>query len=510
MKKIVLCLFVCFGIPVAQGQTLITDINQSRDGASSEAPLLEPGFVELQGQVYTMATDGSGFDFYKYENNDFVKIPNTAVTTGWYSYKIIHNKVYFNTVESKNGEQYRPLYEFDGARVKRIYVAADSTPTINRFSFGAAAKGVYIRDSRRGALRSNTMYYYENGRVRKSWPEATFLGSTSDSAYFQTLGKSYIHFAFDGQDSVRTNMPNASVTGLGTIGDTLFFTTRERSAGGVNSIVLHKYINGEVSTVSRLEGNLTYQLRQNTIMCTEYFTNRKYTMYVYKDGNIKKVLDTTDIPNPLRVDDFSPNFTTDGKSAFFTSSGPRERENIYRINLTSLTIDTLYKGIINQELAPTNDNELLFQAYDKTQGSDIYKTSGSSITLLNDSTRNWTRFYNGAVIGDTLFYNTIDIGQTPSIGNEPHKLSLTPKTSTNSINKTNTHRLTLYPNPAANTITLRTSVAATNVEVYTITGQKLPLDIQHNTLNISPLQAGAYYIKARLDDTTVTAKFIKK
>jgi len=83
----------------------------------------------------------------------------------------------------------------------------------------------------------------------------------------------------------------------------------------------------------------------------------------------------------------------------------------------------------------------------------------------------------------------IDIGYTPS------------KASTVSANKIN-----IYPNPVADQ--LKISKIVDDVVIYDITGKKLKSVENTNTISVSELKSGLYFISVTTGQDTETHKFV--
>lgn len=72
-------------------------------------------------------------------------------------------------------------------------------------------------------------------------------------------------------------------------------------------------------------------------------------------------------------------------------------------------------------------------------------------------------------------------------------------------------KLSVYPNPAEDVLNIKTGDKIENVEVYSVTGQKIIASkVTNNTLNVSQLGKGAYILKVNTSKGAQTTKFIKK
>ena len=71
----------------------------------------------------------------------------------------------------------------------------------------------------------------------------------------------------------------------------------------------------------------------------------------------------------------------------------------------------------------------------------------------------------------------------------------------------------LYPNPAKETITIKVNqdVAIGEVKIYNILGQLVQVNTNLNeTIDVSGLKIGSYFIRIVSDKGTASAKFIKE
>jgi len=72
--------------------------------------------------------------------------------------------------------------------------------------------------------------------------------------------------------------------------------------------------------------------------------------------------------------------------------------------------------------------------------------------------------------------------------------------------------LTLYPNPATDVLYIKTSqnVQISKVDIYDISGKKIVMSSLSNTINVSRLQTGLYFVSITVNDTEITKKLIIK
>lgn len=70
--------------------------------------------------------------------------------------------------------------------------------------------------------------------------------------------------------------------------------------------------------------------------------------------------------------------------------------------------------------------------------------------------------------------------------------------------------ITLYPNPAADVVTIRTEATVLNVKVMTATGSEVELPVNNNSIQTSGLSSGLYLLTITTDKGTETIKLIKE
>jgi hypothetical protein len=71
-------------------------------------------------------------------------------------------------------------------------------------------------------------------------------------------------------------------------------------------------------------------------------------------------------------------------------------------------------------------------------------------------------------------------------------------------------QVTLYPNPATNTLFLDTNVALENTTIITINGQRIPAPLEGNQINIESLVPGFYILESKaMDGTKLYKNFVK-
>jgi fumarate reductase subunit C len=71
-------------------------------------------------------------------------------------------------------------------------------------------------------------------------------------------------------------------------------------------------------------------------------------------------------------------------------------------------------------------------------------------------------------------------------------------------------KLSLAPNPATDFITIGSAEKIKAVTVFDMSGKKVSVAVQGNSIDIRSLAAGAYIIDVVTDKERISSKFIKK
>jgi hypothetical protein len=74
------------------------------------------------------------------------------------------------------------------------------------------------------------------------------------------------------------------------------------------------------------------------------------------------------------------------------------------------------------------------------------------------------------------------------------------------------NKLTYYPNPVENVLTLNSLSNIQNVQIYTMLGQEVKQyapNIKDATIDMSDLKSGAYFVKVTVDNAFETIRVLK-
>jgi hypothetical protein len=92
------------------------------------------------------------------------------------------------------------------------------------------------------------------------------------------------------------------------------------------------------------------------------------------------------------------------------------------------------------------------------------------------------------------FFARLNPGGTPPLGMGEFNLSA----------------ITFYPNPASEVVTIHWMEEIRSYKVSSLSGQQFDLELNGNTLNVSDLPSGVYFLELQSDETIQQVRFIKK
>ena len=162
---------------------------------------------------------------------------------------------------------------------------------------------------------------------------------------------------------------------------------------------------------------------------------------------------------------------------------------------------------LTSDVTITIDNtsvDIVIQAYSGTCGaftnigcSDAGNPEEIELTGLN--------------VGETYYFRVYQYGTGSTVGdNFDAKVWSTQALSTQDFDKEAT--FTYYPNPVNNNLTLSAQKEINNVSVYNMVGQEVFRNVPNamtEVVDMSSLQAGAYFVKVTIGNATKTVKVIK-
>ncbi|WGD34792.1 T9SS type A sorting domain-containing protein [Olleya sp. YS] len=123
-----------------------------------------------------------------------------------------------------------------------------------------------------------------------------------------------------------------------------------------------------------------------------------------------------------------------------------------------------------------------------------------------------TSVVSGLTDGTTYYVRVSDDGTARALA--PGSFTLLVAESSLGTNEFNTESLfSYYPNPVNDNLTLKAQKEINNVSVYNMLGQEVYRNAPNsvnNTVDMSNLQSGAYFVKVTIENVTETIKVIKK
>lgn len=216
--------------------------------------------------------------------------------------------------------------------------------------------------------------------------------------------------------------------------------------------------------------------------------------------------------------------TTDGGitwTSVFEATGYLNSVNV--ISATKITISANYGNTYTSNnsgatwVDTTNSNSSKFYFLNENLGfyydsnNDLYRTTdgGTTSQLVVSSTSNYDlslaninayKYFNNKVIavGNYSDIYIVDFSNLSLATNE------------NDIVNKNNSQLLIYPNPASSSIFFKTNVVLDKVQLYDTNGKKVLCSKENNSINISHLPQGVYFVKFESNGKWLTQKIIKK
>ncbi|WP_100074383.1 T9SS type A sorting domain-containing protein [Chryseobacterium camelliae] len=155
-------------------------------------------------------------------------------------------------------------------------------------------------------------------------------------------------------------------------------------------------------------------------------------------------------------------------------------------------------------------------SYNKTTGAITYNIAGSSQTLA----------VTGASTVAGLDPSEFDVYSSPTVSSATDPANTGPTTfgidnyvveassnatlATDDVKNTKTSVIAIGPNPAIDYLNILTEEKINAVEIFDVTGRKVPVALEGNRINVRDLNAGTYIISFETKAGKVSEKFIKK
>jgi hypothetical protein len=124
-------------------------------------------------------------------------------------------------------------------------------------------------------------------------------------------------------------------------------------------------------------------------------------------------------------------------------------------------------------------------------------------------TGNPTYSKTNAQLSDAGIYTVQIYGEQSSI---THSVWITVNSNSTAIEPINISKILLYPNPVDNELFIHAETVIDEIEIYNIAGRKI-VNCQYRngqSINVTHLPTGIYFVKIIVDNQIVTRKFVKK
>lgn len=90
------------------------------------------------------------------------------------------------------------------------------------------------------------------------------------------------------------------------------------------------------------------------------------------------------------------------------------------------------------------------------------------------------------------------------------KVTTTGTLATSEVSKASASAVSVYPNPATDVLNINSKEKVNNIEIYDISGRKVPAELNGDKVNVRNLNPGSYIINIESKAGKTTEKFIKK
>jgi len=506
-------------------QTLLKDIAPNN---SSMAFGGTENFISFQNDIYFIAdSTGNNMQIYKYSDGKVTQMDRG----NWIDKVEYNNELYFteNNYNFTEKENYISLYSFNGQRTKRhiidpvdsnskcyIYGVVNNKLILDITDLDGSASGLYSYD---GSSTSRLPMYARNMNIAPAMYATQMYYTSRGTSSNLSL------FKYDGTDTIRItalDLPNTRELRVLCQTDDAFYIGR-----GENSTTyeLWKY-SIATSSVSKIatantQWNpylfITEDNGKTYWLMTENTTKR--TILSENNSTIDTLLSSSvlDFNIAERSSFFGmgkcvvlqPNA---GKFIFSKAITGSTQENLYSLDLATRAIDTIYRGPVAIPFIIADNEQIVLSAGTRSN-PELVTIKDNTPYILSDTAMGWgNHFWNITVFGDTVFFSNIAFNTIPEVGYEPYKIALEPNIQTNSLRPIYPDLFTVYPNPAANTLTISTQVQQIkNMSILDMSGKHLKTYPSTDlTLDISSLRRGMYILQLNTADGIAHSRFIKR
>ena len=525
MKKTLTSLLLSFITLTLSAQTLLKDIapnNSSMSFGGTET------FLSFQNDIYFKAdSTGNNVQIYKYKAGEVTQVAKGS----WIDKVEYNNELYFteNNYNFTEKENYIHLYSFDGQRTRRhiidpvdsnskcyIYGVVNNQLIFDITHLDGNASGLFSYD---GTSISRLPMYARNMNIAPAMYATEMYYTSRGTSSNLSL------FKYDGTDTIRISaldLPNtrelrvlcqtddAFYVGRGENGTTYELWKYSLTTNTINKIATANTPWNPYFFITNDQGKTYWLMTQNTT---------KRTILSERNGVIDTVMSSSVLDFNLAekssfygMDKCVVLLPTAGKFLFSRAITGSTQDDIYSLDISTGAIDTVYKGLVNLPLIKADNEQIVFSGGDRSNPELITIKDNKPYSLADTAMRWGNHFWNIAVFGDTVFFSNIAFNTTPEVGYEPYKIALEPNIQTNSLRPMDPDLFTVYPNPAANTLTISTQVQQIkNMSILDMSGKQLKIYPSTDpTLDISGLQSGMYILQLNTADGIAHTRFIKK
>ncbi|AZA76737.1 T9SS C-terminal target domain-containing protein [Chryseobacterium sp. G0186] len=90
------------------------------------------------------------------------------------------------------------------------------------------------------------------------------------------------------------------------------------------------------------------------------------------------------------------------------------------------------------------------------------------------------------------------------------KVTTTGTLGTSEVSKASASAISVYPNPATDVLNIKSKEKVNTIEIYDVSGRKVPAELNGDKVNVRNLNPGSYIINIETKAGKTTEKFIKK
>ncbi|MEW4925053.1 ELWxxDGT repeat protein [Algibacter sp. 2305UL17-15] len=397
----------------------------------------------------------------------------------------------------RNGELYyaraipgaRALFKYDGSSELQLSVASGQTRYIT--AFNTANKVIFQSD---GAVPTDYEIWESDGTTSgtQELADISYGNSAGSDAkdFFEVNGKIFF-----------------TAYGHAGVGRELYITD-----GTPSGTVLLKNINPTVTSTnadSSNPGNFTI------------FNNKLYfTANDASNGEELWMSDGTTAGTQMVIDLYAgatgsnpSNLFVFNNALYFAATNPALGREVFKC--TTLNNVSLLKNIVpganggNPSDLIEYNGKLYFTADDGINGRELWSSTGfnSTTNMVADINvgAGSSSPDNFKVMGNNLYFSADD--GVSGTGVELYKY-LDPTLSLVDVEVES--NISIFPNPTANYLEIKSNIDLTKVEVYSLHGQAIKSFVPQNQYDISDLSSGIYFVKIKANNNEIIKRIVKE